>query len=223
MKRQLKQARAPGFTIIELLIALFVTMVISLITAKFSVNVFRSNTESVLMIQLSQEMRSAIQLISRDIRRSGYEDDALARYLATQEVDSGVSLGTIDANGTTDCVQLAYEDLGGTNVSAVYRRRVVAEIGRVAANFQAGASCDTSLDDAGWVDVTDPLLTHVQSLEFRHFDSLTDIAENSGTGNVIQVGIESIFISISAELTVNNSIARTITNRVQLRNQLLKV
>lgn len=223
MKRTQLKNRVAGFTIIELLIALFVTMVISLITAKFAVNVFRSNTESVLMIQLSQEMRSAIQLISRDIRRSGYEDDALARYLATQEVVSGVSLGPIDANGGADCVQLTYEDLGGTDVSAVYRRRVIADVGRVAANFQAGANCDTPLDDAGWVDVTDPLLTDVQALEFRHFDSLTDIAENSGTGNVIQVGVESIYISISAELASNDSIARTITNRVQLRNQFLKV
>lgn len=223
MKRRPQQYRSPGFTIIELMIALFVTMVISLITANFAVNVFRSNTESVLMIQLSQEMRSAIQLVSRDIRRAGYEDDALARYLATQAVDSGVVLGPIDANGDAECVQLAYEDLGGKSVSAVYRRRVIAEVGRVAANFEAGASCATSLDAAGWVDITDPLLTHIQSLEFRHYDSLTDISENSSTGNVIQVGVESIYISIAAELTSNNSIVRTITNRVQLRNQYLKV
>lgn len=212
-----------GFSIIELMIAMLITVVIALITTSFAANVFRSNTESVMMIQLSQEMRSAIQLISRDIRRSGYDDDVLARYLTTEPISSGVTLGPVNASNVATCLQVSYDNLTGTPIHAVYRWRMLSGVGRVAANFKTSATCATELSDSGWLDITDPLLVNVQSLEFTLHTSLADIVENSNTGNVIQVGIEAVGIVLSASLKENDTVSRTISNGVQLRNQFLTV
>lgn len=212
-----------GFTLVELMIALVIMSIVTLGAVQLSANVFRSNTQSIQMIQLSQEMRSVIQLISRDIRRAGYNDDALAGFLSTQPLASGVSMGTMDENNISSCLRVQYDNLDGDAMNVVYRLRTVNDIGRVSAHFGATASCATDVTDNAWVDVTDPLLTHVSDLEFRLNDQLTDIAENLSNGHVIQVGLQQISIAISAILRTNNTINRTIINEVQIRNQFLTV
>ena len=212
-----------GFTLVELMIAMTIMLVVSVVAIQTSVNVFRSNTESIHMVQLSQEMRSAIQLISRDIRRAGYNDDALASYLSTQAISSGVAIGDRDVNNIANCLQVQYDDLDGNAKNVVYRLRVISSVGRISAHFDADATCDTSIADNAWVDISDPVLSHISALEFVLDDHLVNIAENASTGNTIQVGVEKINIIISATLRSNAAVNRSITNEVQIRNQYLRV
>jgi prepilin-type N-terminal cleavage/methylation domain-containing protein len=212
-----------GFTLIELMVAMVIMLFIAMVTVFISASVFRANAKSIHMMQLSQEMRSSIQLISRDIRRSGYNDDALSGYLSTEPIASGISIGDLDANNASDCLQVRYEDLEGDDKNAVYRQRVISGVGRVSAHFGANADCDTALDDVGWSDVSDPILTNITSLEFVLLDQLTDVAENLNSGNTIQVGLEQVSIQITAVLRADPNINRSILTEVQLRNQYLTV
>lgn len=212
-----------GFTLMELMVALVVLLFVSIVTIYLSASVFQANTKSIHMIQLTQEMRATLQLISRDIRRSGYDDDALSGFLATEAIASGVTLGDLDESNTAECLQVRYEDLQGSSRNVVYRLRVVSSVGRVSAHFGANADCDTSLSDNGWVNISDPILTSVTGLEFVLEDDLTDIAENLSTGNTIQVGLEQVSIVISAFLRSDPGINRSIITGVQLRNQFLTV
>ena len=222
-RKSLPSGSANGFSLIELMIAMVIMLIVTMVTVKIEANVFRTNTESIRMIQLSQEMRSAIQLVARDIRRSGYNDDSLANFLSTQPISSGVTMGTIDENNVASCLQVRYEDIDGNAKNVVYRLRVISAVGRISANFGADATCNTAVADVAWVDISDPIQTHVLALEFVLDDHLTDIAENLSTGNIIQVGVEQISITINARLRSNTSVNRSITNEVQLRNQYLRV
>lgn len=212
-----------GFTLVELMIAMTIMLIVSMVTVQTSANVFRSNTQSIHMVQLSQEMRSGIQLISRDIRRAGYNDDALSSYLTTQAISSGVTMGDRDVNNIANCLQVQYDDMEGNAKNVVYRLRVISSVGRISAHFDANATCDTSIADNAWVDISDPVLSHITALEFVLDDHLINIAKNVNTGNTIQVGIEKINIIISATLRSNTAVNRSITNEVQIRNQYLRV
>ena len=178
----------------ELMIAMTIMLIVSMVTIEISANVFRTNTESIHRIQLSQEMRSAIQLISRDIRRAGYNDDALSSYLSTQAISSGVTMGDRDANNIANCLQVQYDDLDGNPRNVVYRLRVVSGVGRISAHFNASATCNTAITDNAWIDISDPLLSHISALEFVLDNHLIDIAKNINTGNTVQVGVEKINI-----------------------------
>ncbi len=215
--------RIRGFTIIELMISMVILLIVAVVSVQISSNVFRSNTQSIQMIQLSQEMRSAIQLISRDIRRSGYNDDSLASFLTTEAISSGVTMGGLDADEIANCLQVRYDDLDGNARNVVYRLRVLSQIGRVSANFDNDATCDTSITDSSWVDISDPLLSDISGLEFVLNDQLTDIAENMNNGNTIQIGVEQISITINATLRGRQEVSRSITNEVQIRNQYLRI
>ena len=222
-RKPLAANAARGFTLVELMVAMIIMLLLAVAIVKIEANMFRTNTEAIHMIQLSQEMRAAIQLITRDIRRSGYNDDSLASFLSTQAIGSGVTMGGLDANDTVSCLQVRYDDLDGNAKNVVYRLRVISAVGRVSAHFGADATCDTTITDAGWIDLSDPLITHVLGLEFVLDDHLTDIVENLDTGNTIQVGVEQINITINARLRANTAVTRSITNEVQLRNQYLRV
>lgn len=212
-----------GFTLVELMVAMVIMLFVGVVTIFLSAGVFQANTKSIHMIQLTQEMRSAIQLISRDIRRSGYRDDSLASFLATEAIASGVSMGDVDVNNIAECLQVRYEDLDGNDKNAIYRLRVLNSIGRVSAHFGVDASCDTAVNDAGWVNVSDPVLTNVTALEFVLQNQLTDVAENLSAGTTIQVGLEQVSIVITANLRSDPNVNRSIVTEVQLRNQYLTV
>ncbi|NNE04351.1 MAG: prepilin-type N-terminal cleavage/methylation domain-containing protein [Xanthomonadales bacterium] len=212
-----------GFTLIELMISMLIMIIVSFITIYLAAGVFQANSWSIHMIQLTQELRSSMQLISRDIRRSGYNDDALAGFLTTQSITSGITMGTLDANERADCLAVRYQDLDGNEKNAVYRLRVIAGVGRVSAHFGMTASCATAADDSGWVDVSDPQLTNISALQFEHQDQLTDIAENLASGNTVQVGLEQVSIIISGNLRSDTGTTRTVSNAVQLRNQYLRI
>ena len=231
---------ARGFTIIELMISMVIMLIVAVATVQIAANVFQSNTQSIHMIQLSQEMRSTIQLISRDIRRAGYNDDALAGFLSTQAIGSGVTMGSVNPYGDIDCLQVQYDELDGSARNTVYRARSYAisngvvssevsavfdssEVGAISAHFSDTTTCASSLTDSGWINISDPLLTDVAGLGFILNDQLTDIAENMSNGNTIQVGVEEVNITISASLRSNNAVTRSITNEVQIRNQYLRV
>ena len=103
------------------MVAMVIMLILAVATVKIEATMFRTNTEAIHMIQLSQEMRAAIQLIARDVRRSGYNDDALSSFLATQAIGSGVTMGDLDANDNASCLQVRYDDLDGNAKNAVYR------------------------------------------------------------------------------------------------------
>jgi type II secretory pathway component PulJ len=182
------------------------------------------------MTQLTSEMRAAIQIVSRDVRRAGYDSDALAGFLTTQAIASGVTLGDLDESGVAGCVHVTYDDISrgqsGKRANVVYRLRTLSSVGRLSAllgDEDDNFSCETSITHEGWVDLTDALLVDISALQFVRNENLTDIAENLNNGHMIQVGIEQINITITATLRSNETISRSITNRVQIRNQYLRV
>jgi prepilin peptidase dependent protein B len=220
--------QSSGFTLVELMIALTIMLVVSLAAVQLSASVFGTNTQLIHMTQLTSELRSAIQIISRDVRRAGYDSDALAGFLTTEEVSSGVTMGDdlddTDDDYVTDCLRVAYDDISsGDEVNAVYRLRTISGIGRVSVHYGDSTSCDTLITDGDWVDMSDPLLINITALQFVHNEDLTDIAENLNNGHMIQVGLEQVSITISATLRDRATVNRSITNEVQIRNQFVRI
>lgn len=226
----LPQRPSRGFTLIELMIAMTIMLVVSMAAVQLSANAFGSNTQLLHMTQLTSEMRATMQMISRDVRRAGYNSDALAGYLTTQAINSGVAMGDPDDSGAADCLQVTYDDISegrsDKTANAVYRLRTISGVGRISVLYgdnEDDISCNTLITDDGWVDMSDPLLINITVLQFVHDISLTDIVENLSNGHMIQVGIEQVSINIGATLRNHATISRMITNEVQIRNQTLRV
>jgi prepilin-type N-terminal cleavage/methylation domain-containing protein len=98
MKR--KQA---GFTLTELMIALAAGLVVSTAAVAFLFSSMKSNGEYVLSTRLTQELRNTLDLVSRDLRRAGYDELSM----------SGMSSGRVSPFSRVQMCDAAGNCVGG--------------------------------------------------------------------------------------------------------------
>ena len=75
---KMQNFKAPGFSLIELMIALVAGLVVAGAAVAFMVSSLRSNNDYVQATKLEQELRSNLDFVTRDLRRAGYDQDALS-------------------------------------------------------------------------------------------------------------------------------------------------
>jgi prepilin-type N-terminal cleavage/methylation domain-containing protein len=109
-----------GFSLIELMIAMVAGLIVIGAVLAFALASFRANAEYVQSTRLNQELRNSLDLVSRELRRAGYDDAALAMLgSGTISALAGLDLpvdSQIDAGppATYSCVIYAYDRAGGT-------------------------------------------------------------------------------------------------------------
>jgi prepilin-type N-terminal cleavage/methylation domain-containing protein len=114
--------RQPGFTLVEMMVALAAGLIVSAAVVAFLLSSMRSNGEYVQSTRLTQELRNTLDLVTRDLSRAGYSDSALvfAGLSSTSEFapvfikdDSpAVTAGTPSTYANADdrgCVIYAYD------------------------------------------------------------------------------------------------------------------
>jgi prepilin-type N-terminal cleavage/methylation domain-containing protein len=122
MSQPFPAPRAPGFTLVELMVALVAGLIVSAAVIAFLLSSMRSNGEYVQSTRLTQELRNTLDLVTRDLSRAGYSDSSivLAGLSTTSEFapvfikdDSPtVTAGTASTYANADdrgCVIFAYD------------------------------------------------------------------------------------------------------------------
>lgn len=66
-----------GFSLVELMIAMVAGLIVSGAVVTFTLSSMKSNSDYVLSTRLTQELRNSMDLITRDLRRAGYNENAL--------------------------------------------------------------------------------------------------------------------------------------------------
>lgn len=106
-----KAAKRQGFSLVELMIALVAGLIVSGAVLSFFLSSMKSNGQYVQSTRLSQELRNTIDLMTRDLERAGYDQDAL-KYLATGTPTpfNPIKLDKVDAaDPALDCVIYSYD------------------------------------------------------------------------------------------------------------------
>ena len=117
-----------GFSLVELMIAMVAGLIVSGAVVTFTLSSMKSNSDYVLSTRLTQELRNSMDLITRDLRRAGYDESALGN-LATGNAaafsrlrlcnDSGAcnsatTTGTVLVTAPITCAIYAYDRANGT-------------------------------------------------------------------------------------------------------------
>ena len=69
--------RQAGFSLVEMMVALVAGMIVVAAVVAFMMSSFSSNAEYVRSTRLTQELRNTLDLVTRDLQRAGYDDNAL--------------------------------------------------------------------------------------------------------------------------------------------------
>lgn len=195
-----------GFTLLELLVAMVIGLIILSAVLGLFVSMVQSDSDSIKMAQLNQELRGVMSLITRDIRRAGANRNSAADATgATPSNPFSVAGGTrltISANEQGDpdsCITYSYDSDEGNEL---YGFRWDSNVHTIETRT-AGAACNAG----GWTGITDENQTYITALAF------TD-------NTVVEAGINirEIAITLSGRLVKDANVSRTLTETIKIRN-----
>ncbi len=195
--------RQTGATLIETMIALALSLVVTTSMVVLMGNSMGTSNRITQMSQLTDELRNVMSMMTRDVRRANYSSTAVfcygnsscATHDWTRQEGSASAIGDIVVDGECLLFQLdRLENLDGdaTNDSkGGFRRRTnAAGVGVIQmwVNTTGTApSCGDAFDANGWMVVTDPNIVHITALTVD--DSLSadsTILQEGGTTSYTQ-------------------------------------
>lgn len=105
-----------GFSLTELMIAMVAGLLVSLAAVAFFYSSMRSNNDYVGATRLTQELRNNLDMVTRELRRAGYNEDALT-YVALPAASTQKSpfgpISLVNGGAANSCILFAYDNLAG--------------------------------------------------------------------------------------------------------------
>lgn len=212
-----------GFGLIELMISILLGLIVIAAVTSLVLATLRVDTETLRMTRLTQDLRSVMALVTRDIRRAGYWPYAI------EDIGSGASLNPHDAMTFDDvdlsdgldarCMLFSHHEDGAGSVGAVDAperegfRLDPDNLWIEAADPGSGPTdCGTA---SGWLTLTDDFpggrVIEITELAFRTVDS-EPFATAGG------VTIREIVVSLEGRLADDRAVTRRIEETIRVRN-----
>lgn len=209
--------KTQGFTFTELLVALTLNVMLSLAI----ITVFLSNMshyrKSLNINRLYQQLQMAMTLMSNDIRRAGYWSNASGDIGTNQNNNPFMAAGMdISVNAAHNCILFSYDHDNNGSAPSIsinydderYGYRLTNQTLQIR---PPGSSFSCSSND--WENVTDPNVIQITNLTF----TLNTSTVTTGPG-AQGIAMRSVDITLTGQLTSDNTITRTITQHIRLRN-----
>jgi type II secretory pathway component PulJ len=214
-----------GYSLMELLVATSLSLVVTMTMIGLMSNSLASTSRVVKMTKLTDDMRVALQMMTRDVRRSNYTADAV---LCFANPDCAVD-GTITWSGDVaiseegDCFVFQLDrDFDGDmteNAAGAFRRTLQNGVG--AMEMWVGESVPAcGSNDVNWVLVTDPNDIEITAFSVDDALSYSEVIWDDGEGNQFQQKVRKLRFRISGQLTADAHITRDIEDVIKLRNNL---
>lgn len=218
--------RQVGFTLIEALIGIALSMIVVTSMVGLMGNSMSSATRIIQMTQLSDELRNTMSMLTRDIRRANYNAAAIQCYAnASCGLDGGIV--TINGDPAGDCMifNLDRDQTFGTNDGAGgFRLQDSGGVGYIEMWVGGGDTTPTCNDLPGagspvdnWIALTDPNIVDIRNFTVDTSGSLLgSLPEDEAT--TINQETRQIKVVIEGELLVDRRIKRMVEDTIKVRN-----
>lgn len=215
-----------GFTMLEVLLSVSLSLVVTAAMVALMANTLGSTSRIVNMTKLTDDLRATMQMLTRDVRRSSYNANAMYCYAnedcgsdgsATLAADISIAAGgdcftfLLDRDHDGDSTE---DDAGG------FRRATSGGVG-VIQMWIGDAAPDCLAGDANWAQVTNPDSMDITAFGIDDDLSYTDLVFDDGAGTTISQKVRKLRVNVQARLTADNSITRELEDVISVRNDLL--
>jgi prepilin peptidase dependent protein B len=218
MLRHPRRALARGLSLVELLVGVVVGLFIVGGAAYFAVNFSTDNRRLLLEARLTQDMRAAMDIVSRDLRRAGYWANAAS---GTSIFGSASPTITLAATGYSDVTPAA---ASGAQSTVTYRYAKDAD-NTVNANTEQFAFAlsngvlTTTIGSSGAQPLTDANTTFVDTFTVTATEAEENIScPTTCTVNCPKIFIREMAVTLTAYSVADTAVRRTLKNNVRLRN-----
>jgi len=216
-----------GFSLMEAVVAMSISLVVTAAMVALMANSLSSTSRIVNMTKLSDDMRSTMQMLTRDVRRASYNANAMLCYGNDDcFTDGSVTLpGDVTINADGDCFTFLMDrnnDGDSTDDEAGgFRRVAVGAVGAIEMWTGNNAPNCAAGNDADWVRITNPDSMDITVFSIDNALSYTQEIYNDGAGKVIFQRVRKLRFAIDGRLVANNSVTRRMEDIISVRNDLL--
>jgi type II secretory pathway component PulJ len=217
--------RSRGSSLMELLVATSLSLVVTMTMIGLISNSLASTSRVIKMTKLTDDMRIAMQMMTRDVRRTSYSADAVLCFANPDcAVDGTINWsGEVEISAGGDCFIFQLDrDFDGDmteNAAGAFRRSVQNGVGAI--EMWVGESVPAcAADSADWLLVTDPNDIAITAFSVDDGLSYSEVIWDDGEGGQFQQKVRKLRFKISGQLTADAQITRDIEDVIKLRNNL---
>lgn len=216
--------RQAGLTLIELMIAIVAGLIVIGAALTFTVSTVRAYGENIRSTRLSQELRTGMNLVVRELRRAGYDGAAPTRVM-TDNVPS--NFVTVSAP-TGGCLLYAYDRgvgaIGDAPASDDKRGIRYSTTDGTVQMAVSGATSDCT--DTGWVDLTDPRVINITAFKPTVYQAPfcrvvasrdTDADGVKDQFDTVEGNVRVVSLCLKGSLVSDPSVVRQMTDSVRIR------
>lgn len=240
-----------GFSLIELMVALAAGLIVLTALIAFLMSSFRSNGEYVQSTRLTQELRNTLDLIVRDLRRAGYDDNALnflgnsyaspfAPIAVETSAEGGCVLYAYDRtapNGTANGSFAGVLELANAEVRGLRRKEVTVNGALVGVIEYAESSSGrptcagetaiytsfppTCHSTSGWCALSDPNKVNISAFTVTNIGT-TQVGSEDKLGYTDTLGIRELDVSLAGKLVGNTEYTRDVRTSIKIRADCIR-
>lgn len=217
--------RQAGLTLIELMIAIVAGLIVIGAALTFTVSTVRAYGENIRSTRLSQELRTGMNLVVRELRRAGYDGAAQTRVL-TDSVPS--NFVTVSAPTGGGCLFYEYDRgvgaIGDTPASDDKRGIRYSTTDRAVQMDVSDATSDCT--GTGWVDLTDPRVINITAFKPTVYQAPfcrvvasrdTDADGVKDQFDTVEGKVRVVSLCLKGSLVSDPSVVRQMTDSVRIR------
>jgi hypothetical protein len=220
--------RQAGASLMEVLVAMSISLVVTASMVALMANSLGSTTRIVKMTKLADDMRVAMQMMTRDVRRSSYNANSMFCYANDDCATDGAitAAGDITIDDGNACFTFLMDrdhDGDSTNDDAGgFRRVAVGDVGVIEMwTGDSDADCDDAPGAAGWVQITNPDNMDIFAFNVDDDLSYTQVIQDDGAGNTLSQRVRKVRMQVEGRLVMDNTIVRRVEDVISVRNDLL--
>jgi Tfp pilus assembly protein PilW len=217
-----------GASLMEVLVAMSISLVVTASMVALMANSLGSTARIVKMTKLADDMRVAMQMMTRDVRRSSYNANSMFCYANDDCATDGaiVAAGDITIADTNECFTFQMDrDHDGDSTeddAGAFRRVTSGAVGVIEMwTGDAAPDCESAAGSAGWVQITDPGDMDIFGFSVDEDLSYTEVIQDDGAGNTLSQKVRKLRMAVEGRLVMDNTIVRRVEDVISVRNDLL--
>ncbi len=203
-------------TLMELMVAGSISIIASAAMFILMSNALGSGTKTIMITRLSQEMRSAMQIMTRELRRANYHGTYAACFghpdcINSLGISGVVKNITIDGGSGGSCFWFWYDrpQNGATELAvtseqvAAFRRTTDGSgVGSIEMSVSGTDTPNCNVDSSSWQPITDPDVYDVTVFAITDTESFTTTVTGAGA----TVAVNRIGITMTGSLIDDSSV-----------------
>lgn len=208
-----------GATLIEIMIGLALSMIVTASMVGLMGNSMGSATRIIQMTQLSDELRNAMSMLARDVRRANYSAGALYCY-----ANPNCGEGLTDVDIPNDKCVIYRVDRKQDNFTSTiepggFRHVVDAVTGIGSIEMWVGGDGVTCGDSPNWFPLTDSNFVDITDFSIVNSTILESIVDDDGSA--VNQRINTINVEMEGALRIDDRITRRIEDTIKVRNDFI--